>query len=60
MERPPNDHDLTILLGGDTVMVSGHGACNVATPLSTVDVAISEPQLLRSSVSARVQYRKVT
>jgi hypothetical protein len=67
VDRPPNDHDLSIDLGEDVVDVvnvvdvvdvSGQGACNAASPLSIVVVGRSEPRLLRNSVSARAQYCK--
>lgn len=61
MDRPPNDHDLSIDLGEDivaVVVVSGQGACNAASPLSIVVIGPSELRLLRNSVSARAQYCK--
>jgi hypothetical protein len=53
VERPPNDHDLSIALGEDLVVVRDQGACTAASPLSDVVVGLSEPPLLRNSLSAQ-------
>lgn len=61
MDRLPNDHALSIDLGedvADVMVVRGQGACHAASPLSIVVVGLSEPRLLRNSVSARAQYCK--
>ena len=56
VERPPNDHDLSLALGEEIAVVPARGACATLWPLSSVVVGLNGLRLLCNSVSAPVQY----